>query len=40
MEQEARFLGHLEAATTFTLEGNQLRIADSAGQILLEFVQP
>jgi heat shock protein HslJ len=40
MEQEAQFLGHLEAATTFTLEGNQVRIAGSAGQTLLEFAQP
>jgi len=37
MEQEGRYLASLEAATSHTLSGDQLRLGPSAGEVTLVF---
>ena len=37
MEQEGRYLATLQAATSYTLSGDQLRLGPSAGEVTLVF---
>jgi putative lipoprotein len=37
MEQEARYLASLEAATRYTIRGDELRLGPSAGEVTLVF---
>jgi heat shock protein HslJ len=38
MEQEARYLASLEAATSYSIHGDELRLGPSAGEATLVFV--